>query len=194
MEKGKVSIILPERLYFSKSSGNIYDAYGACSPEGETEYILYYKNFIYPYSGQLNICVSSDYGKAYTNFWKFDGVCDKESFDITVKVYSEYGEFLCEKTSRAILTEQSLSGNLLCIGDSMTRAGVYISQTLQMLPNVKAIGSRCFDGRNYAEGRGGWKTSDYMEMKGEKEGNSPFLFPKGISGKNISVLPNSGNL
>jgi len=184
VNKDSVNIILPSNLYFIKGNSNIFGAYGVCSPHGQAEYNLYYKNFIYPYNENLDIDMICEYGKKYNDFWQFDGVCDKECFSLELKVYSPFGELLASKTSTVHMTAGNMnSGSIICIGDSMTRAGVYVSQLCDTLPNVKTLGTRCYDGTHFCEGRGGWHTKNYFETSTGEGGTSPFLFPKYVSGE-----------
>lgn len=183
MEKNKVNIVLPEQLYFLRANPNIYGAYGMCSPHGQAEYNLYYRNFIYPWDENYDIELKSDYGTKYINRWSFDGVCDKNNFTIEINVYSAFGDLLASKKATVnMVSEKREYFGLLCIGDSMTRSGAYINHTAERLQSLKTLGSRCFDGKNHCEGRGGWRTEHYMFWNDGKNADTPFLFPKSIAG------------
>lgn len=183
MKKGEINIIMPSDLYFIKGNSKPYDAFGVYSPNKQSEYNLYYKNFVFPYSESLDIEMVSDYGKKYKDFWQFNGVCDKESFEIELLVYSPFEELLASKKATVHIAKGNMvEGNIICIGDSMTRAGVYIKHFADTLPKVKPLGTKTFDGTLYAEGRGGWSTKQYFEIYEGENGISPFLFPKTISG------------
>lgn len=183
MKQNQVHIILPGKLYFLRGEENSYAPYGDCSPHGREEYHLYYKNFVYPYSDQLDVFVTCEYGTKYTTRWSFDGVCEKDSFPLEMKVYSPYGELLAEKTVTVyMVSTERKPFNILCIGDSMTRTGTYITRMAFRLPSVSTLGIRRYDGEHYCEGRGGWHSMHYLE-KYTGVGISPFLFPESVSGE-----------
>lgn len=184
MKKGEVSIILPNKIYLLRTNPNPFGAYGLCSPQGQLIYNLQYKNFIYPFKDEYDVECICEFGQKYSSFWYFDGICDKEQFPMELRVYSAFGELLEEKKVTIHMVSDSENDfSILCIGDSMTRAGVYITQMVQMLPRVKTVGLKCYDGEHFCEGRGGWKTSQYMEEISGENGISPFLFPKTVTGE-----------
>ena len=184
MKKGKVSILLTNDIYCLKTNPNPYGAYGKFSPQGQMEYNLYYKNFIYPFEESYDIQCICEFGQKYNTFWHFDGICEKEKFPMEIWVYSAFGELLAEKKVTIHMVSAGENDfNLLCIGDSMTRAGVYITQVTQMLPTVKTVGLKCYDGEHFCEGRGGWRTAQYFNVSTDKGGVSPFLFPKTVEGE-----------
>lgn len=184
MKKGQVSIILPENLYLLKGSSNPYGPYGIHSPQGQAQYDLQYKNFIYPYKESYEVECNCEYGVQYNTFWRFDGVCDKEGFPLELYVYDNFGELVAEKKTMVhMVSVHQKTRSLLCIGDSMTRSGGYISQVVQMLPKIKTIGLKCYDGEHFCEGRGGWHSAHYFSMSEERAGFSPFLFPKTVPGE-----------
>ncbi|MBQ4109367.1 MAG: SGNH/GDSL hydrolase family protein [Clostridia bacterium] len=183
MKKNKVNIILPEKLYFLRANPNLYGAYGFCSPHGQAEYNLYYRNFIYPFDENLDIEMKCEFGTKYINRWSFDGVCDKDSFTMEINVYSAFGELLATKKSIVYMVSESRKPfGLLCIGDSMTRSGAYITHVAERLQSLNTIGTKCYDGKNFSEGRGGWRTEYYMDFTNGEHSFSPFLFPKTVSG------------
>ena len=184
MKKGQVSIILTNDLYLLKTNPNPYGAYGAYSPQGVMEYNLYYKNFIFPLDESYDVECICEYGQKYNTFWHFDGICDKEQFPMELRVYSAFGELLAEKKVIVhVSDDKETELSLLCIGDSMTRSGTYITQVTQLLPAVKTVGLKCFDGINFCEGRGGWKTENYFQEFSGANGISPFLFPETVEGE-----------
>lgn len=184
MDKNKVNIILPERICFLRGTKNEYAPNGLFSPQGEIEYNLYFENFIYPYSADYDIEIVCEYGVNYGRFWRFDGICDEDIFEMKINIFSFFGELVATHTLVVEMYSHSeKTANLMCVGDSMTRAGVYISQVLGCLKNVNSVGTRCYDGKNFAEGRGGWNLGQYFNDYKDNSGISPFLFPKNIDGK-----------
>lgn len=184
MTKGQVTILLTRDLYLLKTNPNPYGPYGRYSPQGQMEYNLYYKNFIYPFEESYDVECICEFGQKYNTFWHFDGICDKEQFSMELRVYSAFGELLAEKKTTIHMVSDS--GNdfaLLCVGDSMTRAGVYITQVTQVLPRVKTVGLKCYDGEHFCEGRGGWQSAQYFNVSAGEDGVSPFLFPKTVKGE-----------
>lgn len=175
-----IMILLPERLDILRSlkSSDI--------PIDREEYSVYFKNIIYPYSDEYDIVVDCPYGRNYGNCWRLDSFPDESTFEMAVKVYAPYGKLLAQKSTTVHLYDKKSYDNitLLCIGDSMTRSEVYISQAANKMPNVTTVGTRAIRLNVNHEGRGGWKSSDYLaEYYDRGKGVSPFLFPVNCSGE-----------
>lgn len=183
MKEGNVSVLLSRDLYFLKADTNPFGNYGSCSVHGQMEYHLYFRNFIYPFEENYDVACICEYGKQTDAFWHFDGACDKEEFHLTVEVYSAFGKLLARKDVTVhIVSDVGKEISLMCIGDSMTRAGVYLNQMASWLPSVKTVGLKCIDGVNFDEGRGGWRSDHFFETSSGEDGVSPFLFPKSVEG------------
>ena len=123
------------------------------------------------------------YGRNLGDFWRLNQFSDDmNEFDLTIRIYGDFGKLLAEKTVKINIVEKKeyAACNLLCIGDSMTRAEHYIQQAVIKARNVNTIGTRSFSlGVNH-EGRGGWTSYAYMKRFSDSgSGVSPFLFPKG---------------
>lgn len=73
----------------------------------------------------------------------------------------------------------------LAIGDSITRAGNYVSSAVAPFTGATTVGTRTYnDGGLNVEGRGGWSLSGYFTNAGhDAYGDSPFLFPVGVAGE-----------
>ena len=97
MKKDQVSIVLPQNLYLLKGNENPFGPYGIHSPQGQVEYDLQYRNFIYPYKESYEVECNCEYGQKYNTFWRFDGICDKASFPLELYVYDDFGELVAEK-------------------------------------------------------------------------------------------------
>lgn len=182
MKKDQISILIPSEIRLLKTNSNPFGAYGAFSPQGLMEYNLYYRNFIYPFDESMDVECVCEYGQKYNSFWHFDGICGVDQFPMELKVYSAFGELLAEKKIMIHVAPAEAECSVLCIGDSMTRAGIYITQMAQLLPKVKTVGLRCYDGEHFCEGRGGWRTEDYFQIVSGGRGVSPFLFPRTVEG------------
>jgi len=149
-----------------------------------SEYNLYFSNMIYPYSEDYDIQIACEYGKNYGDRWCINEFPnDVTQFPLEISVYGNYGELLKTKSCTVELYEKSFNESpvsLLCIGDSMTHNGTYVTHVATKLYQVLTKGCRSFNGLIRHEGRGGWKLSDYFTRYEEQWGISPFLFPKGI--------------
>lgn len=173
-------IILPDNLYVMR---RIPDP--AEYIQVSNVFSLYYQNFIYPYDNNFDVKINCKYGKNLERCWRFepDLDCEKE-FLMTVSIYL-YGEKLAEKTVNVHVNdrnEKTLS--LLCIGDSMTQAEIYITQAVKKAMGIETIGTQCRQGLVRHEGRGGWTLERYLTQDHSSGGHySPFLFPKSVKGK-----------
>lgn len=149
------------------------------------EYNLYFSNMIVPYSSEYDIQIGCEYGKNYGDRWCINEFPDEVTeFPLEVLVYGQYGELLAKKECKVEIYEKSFTEppfSLLCIGDSMTHNGIYVTHMATKLYNIKTKGIRTFNGLIYYEGRGGWKLSDYFTRYADHWGISPFLFPEGVA-------------
>ena len=177
----EIAVILPQKISILRDNKNqdlITDT---------EEYSIYYKNIIYPYSDDYDIQIDCKVGKNLGHCWRidsFDGMAD--THDFIIKIYSSCGKLLASKSCIIEIYEKMphKDTTLLCIGDSITQSGVYIHHAMQKMRNIKTIGLRNTDGIVNHEGRGGWTCRKYFDTY-EDEGwsVSPFLFPKGYSGR-----------
>ena len=160
------------------------------------EYSLYFSNFIYPYFSDLEIQVHCAYGHNYGDCWRLE--TDSESisgglpddvteFPLSIVVYDAYGKKLAEKHCIMELysDEKDLPEfRVLPIGDSMTHSQRYLEHVAEKLPKVAFVGTRSFNGWLAHEGRGGFASEDYVYKFQDPYAPSPFVFPKGVEGKN----------
>lgn len=177
----KIFIILPEKISVLRDKKN-QDAL-----IDKEEFSIYYKNIIYPYKDEYDIQIDCMYGKNLGNCWRLNQFSDDmDEFDLTIRIYEDFGKLLAEKTTKINIVEKKEYApcNLLCIGDSMTRAEVYIQQVVNKAKNVNTVGLRNIAMGVNHEGRGGWTSYAYLERFSDSgSGISPFLFPIGYDAK-----------
>ncbi len=147
------------------------------------EYNIYFDNMILPYSEAYDVKIQCEYGRNFGAFWRINTFpYDKDSFPLKVMVYDEWGVKLAEKECTVIMTDKQEDPepyHMMCIGDSMTRALMYVEHLGHKLKNLVFHGLRSRDGYIRAEGRGGWSYPVYFGNHQQ----SPFVFPKGIDAK-----------
>ena len=179
----KVIIALPKRIYMMKPCPHSSIGVG----QKKEEYNLYFSNFIYPLLSDYEVQVSCDYGRNYGEYWRiFEFPDGLEEFPITFTVFDGFGKKLSSKTCVVELytDEQAMDDfYVLPIGDSMTQSQKYLEHTMLKLSGLHFEGSRSFNGIIRHEGRGGFKTEDYVYKYQDPHAPSPFVFPKDISGK-----------
>lgn len=183
----KTEIILPKRIAVLREQPN------QDIKVKDEEFNLYYENFIHPIYPWQDIVIDCKYGKNYEHCWKITKFpADEKEFELTVKVYDEEGNIEAEKKTVIELYDQDINTpfKILCVGDSITHHMIYPAHMQNRLKNVFTCGTRSYDGHVFGEGRGGWRYEEYFNNHSIKEGErgplkwvSPFLFPKGISGK-----------
>ena len=157
------------------------------------EFSLYYRNFITPLYPWYDVVIDCKYGKNLSNCWRITDYPEEiGEFPLAVKVYDADGELLSKKETVIELVDQKSTEpfKILCVGDSKTHHSIYVSHLQNRLYNVFTCGTRSFDGHVFFEGRGGWRYRHYFEKHSLKENErgattwvSPFLFPKGVEGK-----------
>lgn len=78
----------------------------------------------------------------------------------------------------ALNSGDGVSKNILIIGDSMTQAGVYTQELVELFSsdgmNINLIGTKG-TGSNRHEGRGGWSSETYVHTDEERVSQNPFL-------------------
>lgn len=177
----EILILLPDTIYINKMIRN-QDI--VTKPD---EYNIYYKNIIQPYNEAWDIVIDCEIGKNLGHVWRLSNYLGEESeFDFELSIYDEYGKKLASKKSRIVLGERNIAPKQtkwMAIGDSMTYAQQYIDHVTKKLMNIKTVGTRSVDCNIYHEGRGGWAYKQYLNSYFYEFGLSPFLFPKGIAGK-----------
>lgn len=158
-----------------------------CPHSPKEEYNLYFSNFIYPLLSDYEVQVTCDYGRNYGEYWRISEFPDDVfKFPIAFSVYNAWGERLASKACVIELYTVDNAMSDFCvlpIGDSMTQAQVYLEHSALKLPGLHYEGSRSFDKIIHHEGRGGFKTEDYVYKYQDPHCPSPFVFPSGISGK-----------
>ena len=175
----EISVILPEIIPVLRDKKNQDVALD------KEEYSIYYKNIIYPYREEYDIQTDCICGRNLGHCWRINQFPDDiTEFDFTIKIFGDFGKLLAKKTCKIKLMEKKehKQYNLLCIGDSMTRAEVYLQQAVNKARNIKTTGLRNIAFGVNHEGRGGWTSYAYLERFCDGgSGVSPFLFPKGYS-------------
>ncbi len=183
----KTEIILPKRIAVLREQPN-----QDIKVKNE-ELSLYFNNFIHPMYPWQDIVVECEYGRNMGHCWRINEYPqDISEFDLTIKVYDEEGILVTEKKTVIELFDQEMKKpfKIVCVGDSLTHHMIYVSHMQNRLKKVISCGTRSYDGHNFGEGRGGWQYKHYFEKHSLKKGErgatnwvSPFLFPKGIEGK-----------
>jgi len=138
---------------------------------------IYFDNVIFSNlpNDLLAIDITCPKGRQYDKFWRISPQAadtGKNEFKIEV---SFAGKIIASKTSELIITNKNKGAGssikVLCIGDSTTAGGQYISiintdyQTMAS-PAMTFLGSRGST-PNKHEGRGGWKFSQYAGDGGQ---------------------------
>ena len=171
-----VEIIMPKKIYIAFTKKAI-----------PVEYNIYFHNIILNRPLNSFIDVECEFGKQYEKFWRFeadDNNLPKTNFPLTISVKDERGIIIAIKTTEVLVvkTVNTNKFSLMCIGDSMTRAHIYVSHLVSVLPNIQMVGTRTYDNIIFTEGRGGWSVDNYLTRYKLCFGVSPFLFPVGIDG------------
>ena len=186
----KVQILLPRKIYLQKKAGE--------------EWNLYFRNFIEGLRPGDEIKVYCACGAQYEDFWR---VLPEEL---------EPGEYpLTLEVNRAVTATTTLVVNedtsdhcetLLCIGDSMTRAATYVTQTAMNVRGLETLGSRRPHAEPFVRCEG-WPGYSMPTLFGEHRDNdlgldSLFMFPKSVSAEhywgntrfwhNVRTQPESG--
>ncbi len=179
--ESELFIILPEKISILRDRKK----QDICVDKEELS--IYYKNIIYPYKEEYDIQIDCLYGKNMGHCWRINEFSnDTDEFDFTIMVFKEFGQLIAKKSCRIQIIEKNEYDkcHLLCIGDSMTRAEIYIQQAVNKARNVNTIGLRNIAMGVNHEGRGGWTSHDYLERYSDAgNGVSPFLFPIGYEAK-----------
>ena len=148
-------------------------------------YRLNYAELVEALGPELTVTVSSSgNGKDLGTYWECTPAA-AGTFTLAVSVWDRAGALVTSK-SVPVTKYAAPSGagkRHLAIGDSITRAGNYVGSALTSLAGAASVGTRTYnDGALCVEGRGGWTLDGYMTRFGHTMGDSPFLFPAGISG------------
>ena len=151
------------------------------------QYNIYYKNIILPYRDEFDVRIECDYGVNHGEFWRIEKFpYDRNSFPFKLQIFDDLGEKLAEANATIHVNDKKKSEefSIMAIGDSMTHSLIYVEHITHKLKNIKTRGIRTFDDTVYVEGRGGWKYDTYFNsVIFNTGGASPFLFPKGVAGK-----------
>ena len=169
-------LLLPRKLYILQGPTNSTDSFN-----------LYYRNVLSTLSPTYNLMPYSSYGDAISGRWVAKTVDPNMPFQpFNLNFIANVNGNMFTQTVEVEMVNK-LEQNpvrLLAIGDSLTRAGVYLSEVQALLPNVSLLGTRYYpnDGLPAREGRGGWSMEDYFTFQNVQKLDSPFMFPVGISG------------
>ena len=171
-------LLLPRNLYILKGTPN----------DGE-RLNIFYKNTLLTLSPTSNVSSYSPYGQSLSGRWLFQTLSNSmlmpsEPFELNIVASTDNGIINQTTTIQTVDKSNTTPVRLLAIGDSLTRAGVYISQVVSTLPNVTALGTRYYgtDSVPAREGRGGWTLEKYFTFINSAELDSPFMFPTTVSG------------
>lgn len=170
-------LLLPRNLYILK--GNV----------AEERLNIFYKNALLTLSSTYNVSTYSPYGNSVYGRWLYKSSSNTpftptEPFEFNMIAKTENGFVTKSSKVEIVDTTNNTPIRLLPIGDSLTRAGVYLSQIERKLPNITFLGTRSYptDGIPSREGRGGWTLEKYFTSINSSELDSPFVFPTTISG------------
>lgn len=172
-------ILLPRYLYLLQGT-----------PEKVGRYNLYFKNVVLSNSKTNYIDLYSTAGQMYTGRWLYkdtfeNGQLQNSTFNVTLNATSSDNSSFLNKTMQVEVINKSNESpvRLLAIGDSLTRAGIYLTQVQNTLPNVTTVGTRIYPGELHPrEGRGGWTFERYFKNINSSDLDSPFVFPVDVSG------------
>ena len=171
-------LLLPKELFILEGTNTTVE-----------NYTIFNKNAFLSQFSNYNLNVVSSYGIASEDSWSFKTGSLNEyplnkRFDLNF--YLSNDTTLAEQNVSVELVDTSNTTpvRLLAIGDSLTRAGIYLNQVEKKLPNVKVLGTRVYetDGISAREGRGGWTLNRYFTAINSSELDSPFMFPTTIDG------------
>ncbi|HQS05408.1 MAG TPA: hypothetical protein PLT16_07195, partial [Daejeonella sp.] len=138
---------------------------------------IYFDNVIFSNlpNDLLAIDITCPKGRQYDRFWRITPqAADNGTIEFRVDV-SFAGKLIASKSSELIITTKKkgtgTSIKVLCIGDSTTAGGQYISiintdYQAMASPSMTFLGSRGIT-PNKHEGRGGWKFSQYAGDGGQ---------------------------
>ena len=174
-------LLLPESLYILQGSSNQLERFN-----------IYYKN---AYLAQLltsKLNVYSPYGQTLFERWLFQSgttfnFLPDEPFTLSARLFLDSKTTVDQDVTITIVDQENTTPvRLLAIGDSLTRAGVYLNEIQNSIPNTTLVGTRYYptDGIPAREGRGGWTLDRYMTSINSSDLDSPFVFPEGVSGAN----------
>lgn len=169
-------LLLPRNLYILQGTN--------ASPE---RFTIFYRNALLSLTPTSPISTSSPYGQVAMGRWFYrtlePALTPFEPFELSMTTKLQ-DQFVTKKVNVELVnTTNTNPVRLLAIGDSLTRAGVYLSQIEKKLPNVSFLGTRFYptDNMPAREGRGGWTLEKYFTSINSDELDSPFLFPKGVA-------------
>ena len=170
-------LLLPRNLYILKGNNT------------EERLNIFYKNALLTLSSTYNVSTYSPYGSSVYGRWLYKSSSSNlsiptEPFGLSMIAKTENGFVSKSSTVEIVDTSNNTPIRLLPIGDSLTRAGVYLAQIESKLPNITFLGTRSYpaDGIPTREGRGGWTLEKYFTCINSAELDSPFMFPTTVSG------------
>lgn len=171
-------LLLPKKLFVLQGDATTAE-----------NYTIFTKNAFLTQSAMPALTITSLYGLVSPEGWSFKtGLLNTyplgQAFDIHFSVNDDTTLTQESVSVELVDTTQSNPVRLLAIGDSLTRAGIYLNQIQKKLPNVSVVGTRMYDtdGVPAREGRGGWTLDRYFSAINSSELDSPFMFPTGIDG------------
>lgn len=174
------SLLLPRYLYILQDANT-----------GDVRYNLFLKNAILSNESRFTVYVGSDYGYDLTGRWlykqtdEFDMANPGVPFELQLSVEGTSGNIMHQTISVEIVdSSEETPVRLLPIGDSLTRAGIYLTEVMDSLENVQTVGTRIYPTESHPrEGRGGWTLEKYFTSINSSDLDSPFVFPVGVEGK-----------
>lgn len=173
------TFLLPRNIYILRGSAQ----------SGE-RLNIFYRNALLTLSDNFMVSAYSSYGQSLTGRWLYQTLSDEslmpsKPFDINFIARTDNGYMTGSTTVEVVDTSNTTPVRLLPIGDSLTRAGVYLSQVVNSIPNVTTLGTRYYptDSIPVREGRGGWTLEKYFTFINSAQLDSPFVFPVNVSGE-----------
>ena len=170
-------LLLPRKLYILPGSSSYSDSFN-----------IYYRNVFSTLKDTYNLGAFCSFGQVESGRWiakTSAPTLPSEPFKLSFTANT--GEDILLKSTDVEFVDPTNMApvRLLAIGDSLTRAGVYLSEVQSRLPNTKVLGTRFYpeDHLPAREGRGGWSLEDYFTFPNVQGLDSPFMFPEGVSGE-----------
>ncbi len=177
-ERANINLNLPDALY---------------AVVGEETNIFFESVVTTPPGSSYSCKIISSKGRQQVERWAFTPTSqDVGDFPLTIEV-RDSSDSVVARASTVVSVAPSESGEgilLLAIGDSLTEAGVYTEELLELGKRsggagIKLLGSHHSSGspENLHEGYGGWKYDYFLsrfdasvEGVSGRQGNSPFIF------------------
>ena len=169
-QTAQAEFILPKVMYFQKT-------------DEDQQYNIYYKNIT---AGEYAVFeVTAHEGIQMNNCYRVQTAELTELlYEANLRLFDANNEIVARQGLIMNFVEQQSEDeiNLMCIGDSWTEIGEYCARIRDQVNNLNLLGVMERPGENLPRvGHGGWSLDSYMH-RFMTDLDSPFLFPKGVSG------------